>query len=91
MSIKQHLLKCIDIAIRHRQKYVAVLVELPTGNHEVIVFKRDSYADKINYYDNAYNDELELKYNPEVKIINFCCADCLEQVEIDLFEDYIHE
>ena len=47
MSIKQHLLKCIDIAIRHRQKYVAVLVELPTGNHEVIVFKRDSYADKI--------------------------------------------
>ncbi|GAA0092986.1 hypothetical protein UT300009_30160 [Paraclostridium bifermentans] len=87
MTKKEALINCIENAIDYRQKYVGVLINLPKDKKELIIFQRDSYVEKMNYYDNAYTEELELKSsNGKVNIENFCCADSLEQVEIELME-----
>lgn len=88
MTKKEALVNCIENAIDYRQKYVGVLVRLPKDKKELIIFQRDSYVDKMNYYQNAYTDELELmSSNGQVYIENFCCADNLEQIEIELMEE----
>lgn len=88
MTKKEALINCIENAIDYRQAYVGVLVNLPKKQRELTIFQRESYVDKINYYDMAYDDELNLKSsNGQVSIENFCCADGLEQIEMELMED----
>ena len=84
MTRKDNLIECFKVAMDYVQKYVAVKVELPNDKFEVIVFGRNAFFDKMNYYDANYNDELELVRSPEVKIIDFCCANDFESIELEL-------
>lgn len=84
MSKKENLMECFKVAMDYVQKYVAVKIELPNGKGEVTIFERNSFIDKMKYYDANYNDNLELVRSPEVKIIDFCCANDFESVELEL-------
>ena len=84
MTKKDNLIECFNVAMKFIQKYMAIKIQLPNDKYEVIVFGRDSFIDKMEYYDANYNEELELVRSPEVKIIDFCCANDFESIELEL-------
>lgn len=84
MTKKENLMECFKVAMDCIQKYMAVKIELPNNKGEIIIFERNSFFDKMRYYDANYNDDLELVRNPEVKIIDFCCANDFESIELEL-------
>ena len=84
MTRKDNLIECFNVAMKFIQKYMAIKIQLPNDKYEVIVFGRDSFIDKMEYYDANYNEELELVRSPEVKIIDFCCANDFESIELEL-------
>ena len=84
MSKKENLIECFKVAMDYMQKYIAVKIELPNSKNEVIIFERNAFLDKMKYYDTNYNDELELYRNSDVKIIDFCCANDFESIEMEL-------
>lgn len=49
---------------------LVTLVKLPSGAIETIV-NHDGIRSKIEYINNAYDDEFKLKANPEVEIVGF--------------------
>ena len=84
MTKKDNLIECFNVAMKFIQKYIAIKIQLPNDKYEVIVFGRDSFIDKMEYYDANYNEELELVRSPEVKIVDFCCANDFESIELEL-------
>jgi uncharacterized protein YsxB (DUF464 family) len=53
--------------------FIGVMVSLPNQDKpELIVNVPESLITKITYYSNAYNPDLTLKTNPEVKIVSYC-------------------
>lgn len=68
MTKKELLLKK-DIEIES-PSYLITVVQLPTGALELII-NRDNIQEKISYISRAYNDNLELNANNDVKIIDF--------------------
>lgn len=84
MTKKDNLMECFKVAMDYVQKYVAVKIQLPNDKSEVIIFSRNSFFDKMDYYNRNYNDDLELKRSSEVKIIDFCCANDFESIEVEL-------
>lgn len=84
MTKKDNLIECFKIAMDYVQKYVAVKVQLPNDKCEVIIFGRNAFLDKMMYYQANYNDELELCKNEDVKIVDFCCANDFESIEVEL-------
>lgn len=84
MTKKDNLIECFKIAMDYMQKYVAVKIQLPNDKGEVIIFERNTFLDKMRYYDANYNDELELVKHPEIKIVDFCCANDFESIEVEL-------
>lgn len=87
MTKKDNLIECFNVAMKFIQKYMAIKIQLPNDKYEVIVFGRDSFIDKMEYYDANYNEELELVRSPEVKIIDFCCANDFESIEMELLSE----
>lgn len=51
-------------------KVISVAVELPSGAIETIT-NYHSTNEKCNYYIEQYNDNFELKHNPNVKIVGY--------------------
>ena len=73
MNKKEQLLDCFDTAMRFLQEF--------------IVFKRENYASKRDYYCNFYNDNLELLANKKVKIVDYCCANDMESIQLELWDE----
>lgn len=52
--------------------FIGVIVKLPNQDKpELIVNVPESLVTKIPYYQTAYNPDLTLKTNPEVKIVSY--------------------
>ena len=49
---------------------IVMAIKLPSGAIEIIVNDTD-LDNKFNYYMNAYDDDLKLKSNPAVEILDF--------------------
>lgn len=55
------------------------------GQSEIIINTvRNMLNGKLDYYLNAYNEHLELKYNNHIKIIGFTYANLIEDIRKDL-------
>ena len=87
MNKKQQLMECFDVAMRYYQQFMAVKIKTPNKKTEVIIFKRDNFDSKRDYYNNFYDENLRLKRNKKVQIVEFCCSNNLEEIEIELFND----
>lgn len=68
-------------AIEENRKYIAVKVLTPCGT-ELIVFDRRVFNKKLKYYQMTYDEFLNHKYNPNVRIINVDSADYMEIFEV---------
>ncbi|HSQ89774.1 hypothetical protein [Romboutsia sp.] len=84
MSKKENLMECFKVAMDYMQKYVAILIGLPNNKREVIIFERNAFLDKMNYYNNNYDDELKLIKSPEISVLDFCCSNEFGSIEIEL-------
>lgn len=86
MSFKEQMMQCFQNALKYNQQFIAVVVELPEGNEELIINRRASIMDKIKYYDENYDDNLVKKDNSNVRIVTFTSGNSLFAIEGDLFE-----
>lgn len=59
-------------------KLLIVEVQVEGNAPEVIINPRENFASKLEYYANAYNDDLSLKANPNIKIVNYHFLETLE-------------
>lgn len=84
MSKKDNLIECFKVAMDYMQKYVAIKTEFPDGKNEITIFERNSFLDKMQFYNTCFDDELESRMCPDMKIIDFCCANDFESIEVEL-------
>ena len=73
---------CFDAAAKESANYVGVLVQINNNeSKELIVNKRPSFEEKLAYYKNAYDNDLNHKHAVGIKIVGFCQADSLGELE----------
>lgn len=59
----------LDAYEKSTKSKMVVAVKLPTGIE--IIVNSDNLNGKIEYYKNAYNDNMELKNNTGIEIVNY--------------------
>ena len=70
MELMQFFDDCIKETGEDAFYLITVLVKMPDlPELERITNPRDNWETKKAYYDRAYNDDLELKANPVIKIV----------------------
>ena len=84
---KEQLLECFKTAMKFLQEFMALKIETPNKQCELIIFTRENYADKMDFYSQYYNEDLECLANRDVKIIDFCCANDLESIQMELWSE----
>ena len=68
---KSNLISDMLYAYEHGRGYV-IMVETPdTPEYEIIINPPANLPSKMKYYEKAYNDDLTLKSNPNIKIVNY--------------------
>lgn len=84
LTIK-NLENCFKSAKRIGYRYVAVKIDMQGFEKpEIIINSRENFDDKLDYYKNAYDENLILKSFNGIRIIGFTCADTFEDIEEDL-------
>ena len=66
---KEILIKTLNKAIEDKN-YIYVIVSI-FGNEEMIINKPENVKSKLEYYKNAYNEDLILKTNKNIEITGF--------------------
>jgi hypothetical protein len=71
---------CFEIAMAREDNYVGVLVDLGLESEELIINPRPNFQAKQEYYNNTYNEELQLKSAPHIKITGFASGFTLNRL-----------
>lgn len=85
MITKQNLELCFEQAKKYRAKYIGVIVE--TEGHsgpEIIINPIENFDKKLEYYKNAYTDDMILKAYNGIRITDIQYANTFEQLECSL-------
>lgn len=82
----ENLKLAVNGAVRRNASYFGVKVLNETnGQTELIVNTVNNMLNgKLDYYLNAYNENLELKNNTNIKIVGFTFANLIEDIRKDL-------
>lgn len=59
-------------------KWLIIKVEVNGNAPEIIINPKENFAAKLDYYSKAYNEDLTLKSNPNIKIVYY---DFVENVQ----------
>lgn len=88
MGLKmEHLINCFEAAKQQKSKYVAVKIYMEGFEKpEIIINSIENFDKKLEYYKNAYDEDLKLKAVPTIKIIGFTFGDLFENIEKSLME-----
>ena len=79
---KQRLIEYFEFAKTHNYEYVAVQIKMKDCKKpEIIINSKENFDFKLNYYLNAYNDKLELNHCTDIKIMNICIGNTLNDIE----------
>lgn len=83
---QENLKIAVDSASSTKATYFGVKVlNEHNGQTELIINTVDNMLNgKLDYYLNAYNESLELKYNNHIKIVGFTFANLIEDIRKDL-------
>lgn len=77
-----HLSNCFDRALEEESKYIGILVQVPDLKRpELIINPAINFEKKLAYYKEAYDEDLVMKRNPDVKIIGFTHADSFDEIQ----------
>lgn len=82
----EDLVRCFECAKKNGNKYIGVKIETKGYKEaEIIINPRANFDSKLEYYQNAYNEDLTLKSVPhKIRIIGFTFANSYEEIEQDL-------
>lgn len=82
----EDLIRCFECAIKNGSKYVGVKIKTEGyQKEEIIINPRENFDMKLNYYKQAYNEDLTLKSAPhKIRIVSFTFANSYEEVARDL-------
>lgn len=83
-----NLEKCFNAAKENNAKYVAVVIST-RGNdgNEIIINPAENFDKKLEYYKNAYTDDLVLKSYDGIKIVGFTYGNSFVTMQMDLMND----
>jgi len=85
MLTMENLEKCFESAKEQRYPYVGIKIKMKGFEEpEVIINPNANFDKKLDYYKNAYNDDLTLKSFNGIKIIGFSYGDTYDEIEMDL-------
>lgn len=73
-----------EVAKARGCSYIAVKVKFTGGSTEYIVIPNADFDVKLAYYKRAYNDELKLKANEQVAIVDVACGCSFSEIEQQL-------
>lgn len=80
-----NLIKCFIGAIENGANYIGVKVKHEDSEGaEIIINPSENFKDKLEYYKNAYNEDLVLKNCNKIRIIGFTYGDSFESIQDDL-------
>ena len=89
MNIK-NLEENFEAAKRLKVKYVGVLIEMPGFEKpEVIINENKNFDSKLDYYRSAYDEDLNHKHAPGIKITGFTYGNFFAGIEEDLVIDNV--
>lgn len=84
-----NLKNCFQAAELENAKYIGVKIEMANFEKaEIIINENANFKKKMDYYLNAYNDDLTLKTFNGIKIIGFTYGNTFDEIEDDLLGDY---
>lgn len=82
----EDLIRCFECAKKNGSKYVGVKIQTEGyKKEEIIINPRENFDMKLDYYKQAYNEDLTLKSAPhKIRIVSFTFANTYEEVAKDL-------
>ncbi len=81
----ENLKECFNAAINNQAKFVGVLIEMKGFKEaEVIINKIDNAEDKLNYYQNVYDENLNHKYSNGIRIVGCSYGNSFADIQKDL-------
>jgi hypothetical protein len=79
------LKKCYHEASHQDKKFVGVLIEMPGFEKtEIIINPTENFDKKFDYYQSAYDENLNHKHAAGIKIIGFTYGDSFAELERDM-------
>lgn len=82
----EHLINNFNAAWENDASFVGVLIFIPgQASHEVIINSAPSFAKKLAYYKEKYDDNLNMKNGSGIKIVGFTYGDSFSEIEKDLY------
>lgn len=85
MLNKKMLKNCIVAAKHLNMKFIAVKISFDgCEKSEIIINDYSNFDYKLAYYESAYDDNLCLNHNNEIKITGFTYGNSFEEIQKDL-------
>jgi hypothetical protein len=66
-------------------RFFGVLVKLGHGHYETIINSNVKFKEKLGYYKKAYNEDLTLKANTDIRIINYTFANSFDEIQKEFY------
>lgn len=89
---KKEMLECFQYAKEVNAKFIAVSVKAKGSNGtEIIINPNCNIDQKMSYYESAYDDNLLLNANNDIRIVGFCYADSYEDICNNLWLHYFEK
>lgn len=77
-----HLTNCFDKALEEESKYIGILIQRHNLKRpELIINPAINFESKLSHFKKAYNEDLTLKVDEDVKIIGFTHADSFDEIQ----------
>lgn len=77
--------KCFNEALDEEANYVAVQIEMDGfPSDEVIINDKYNIESKLEYYKKTYNEDLEHRYDPGIRIVGYAYGYSLSGIQREL-------
>lgn len=77
--------KCFNEALDEEANYVAVQIEMDGfPSDEVIINDKHNIESKLEYYKKTYNEDLEHRYAPGIRIVGYAYGYSLSGIQREL-------
>lgn len=87
MLKKEDLINCFEQAKKVNAVYIGVVIETRgSKGSEVIINPRENFESKLEYYKNAYNDDMILKTYDGICITKIDYGNTFQQLECSLLQ-----
>jgi hypothetical protein len=89
MLTMQNLEACFKAAKECDARYVGVAIQLPNAkSEEIIINGQENFDQKLEYYKHTYNEDLNHRAVPNLKITAFTFGNTFADIEYDLLGNF---